>query len=78
MNEKEVEETFVIKSYLKADLAHLYHPNLPVPYAMSKLRSWIRKNKELYVRMYQGGEGKNDHSYTRRQVCLIIHYLDIP
>ena len=34
MNENEEETKFVVKSYLKADLAHLYHPNLPIPYAM--------------------------------------------
>ena len=78
MNENEEETKFVVKSYLKADLAHLYHPNLPSPYAMCKLRGWIRKNKELHSLLYQGGEGKNDHSYTRRQVSLIVRYLDTP
>lgn len=72
------EETFVVRSYLKVDLAHLYHPNLPLPYAMCKMRAWIRHNKELYSLMYSGGEGKNDHSYSRRQVKLIVQYLDIP
>ena len=38
----------------------------------------IRKNKELHSLLYQGGEGKNDHSYTRRQVSLIVRYLDTP
>ena len=42
------EEKFVIKAYLKADLARLYSPNLPAGYAMCKLRSWIRRNKELH------------------------------
>lgn len=67
------EEKFVIKAYLKADLARLYSPNLPAGYAMCKLRSWIRRNKELHAHMYEGGEGKGDHSYTRRQVRLILN-----
>ena len=50
------EEKFVIKAYLKADLARLYSPNLPAGYAMCKLRSWIRRNKELHAHMYEGGE----------------------
>ena len=72
------EEKFVIKAYLKADLARLYSPNLPAGYAMCKLRSWIRRNKELHAHMYEGGEGKGDHSYTRRQVRLIFEYLGEP
>ena len=72
------EEKFVIKAYLKADLARLYSPNLPAGYAMCKLRSWIRRNKELHAHMYEGGEGRGDHSYTRRQVRLIFEYLGEP
>lgn len=72
------EESFVIRPYLKADLAHRYNPHLPLVYAMQKLRSWIRNNKELYKAMYSGGEGKNDHAYSARQVRLIVKYLDEP
>lgn len=74
----EEEEKFVVKSYLKADLAVLYNPHLPVVYAMRKLRGWIRVNAPLYALMYQGGEGKNDHSYSRRQVRLIVEYIGEP
>ena len=69
---------FKVQSYLKCDLAQLYHPHLPVPYAMSKLRAWIRRCPELHEKMYIGGEGQNDHAYTRRQVALIVQYLDAP
>ena len=69
---------FEIRSYLKTELAQLYHPHLPSAYAMNKLRSWIRRCPELYTQMYSHGEGKNDHSYTRRQVKLIIEFLDVP
>ena len=48
------------------------------PYAMRKMREWIRNNKELYDAMYSGGEGKNDHAYSARQVRLIVKYLDEP
>ena len=30
------------------------------------------------TQMYSGGEGKNDHAYSARQVRLIVKYLDEP
>lgn len=72
------EEKFVIRAYLKAELAQLYSPNLPAVYAMRKLRAWIRRNEALSAVLYQGGESKKDHSYTKRQVRLIVKYLDEP
>ena len=76
--EEVAEEPFIIRPYLKADLAHRYNPHLPLVYAMQKLRGWIRNNKKLYAAMYIGGEGKNDHAYSARQVRLIVKYLDAP
>ena len=76
--EEAVEEPFVIRPYLKSELAHLYNPYVPLVYAMRKMREWIRNNKELYDAMYSGGEGKNDHAYSARQVRLIVKYLDAP
>ena len=37
-----------------------------------------KNNKELYDAMYSGGEGKNDHAYSSRQVRLIVKFLDEP
>ena len=76
--EETVEEPFVIRPYLKSELAHLYNPYVPLVYAMRKMREWIKNNKELYDAMYSGGEGKNDHAYSARQVRLIVKYLDTP
>lgn len=73
-----VDETFVVRPYLKSELAHLYNPYVPLVYAMRKMREWIRNNDELYEAMYSGGEGKNDHVYSARQVRLIVKYLDEP
>lgn len=72
------EETFVIRPYLKSELAHLYNPHLPLIYAMQKFRGWIKNNQKLYEAMYSGSEGKNDHAYSTRQVRLIVKYLDEP
>ena len=76
--EEIAEEPFVIRPYLKSELAHLYNPYVPLVYAMRKMREWIRNNKELYDAMYSGGEGKNDHAYSARLVRLIVRYLDEP
>ncbi len=65
-------------SVFEVGLAHLYNPYVPLVYAMRKMREWIRNNKELYDAMYSGGEGKNDHAYSARQVRLIVRYLDEP
>ena len=73
--EEAAEEPFVIRPYLKSELAHLYNPYVPLVYAMRKMREWIRNNNELYDAMYSGGEGKNDHAYSARQVRLIVKYL---
>lgn len=78
VKEEMAEEPFVIRPYLKSELAHLYNPYVPLVYAMRKMREWIRNNKELYDAMYSGGEGKNDHAYSARQVRLIVKYLDEP
>ena len=40
--EEAEEEPFVIRPYLKSELAHKYNPHLPLIYAMQKLRGWIR------------------------------------
>ena len=45
--EEAEEAPFVIRPYLKSELAHKYNPHLPLIYAMQKLRGWIRNNKEL-------------------------------
>lgn len=76
--EEEGEARFVIRPYLKSELAHRYNPHLPLVYAMQKFRSWIKNNKQLYDEMYAGSEGKNDHAYSARQVRLIVKYLDTP
>lgn len=72
------EAKFVIRAYLKVELAQLYSPHLPPMYALRKLRAWIRRNEALSAALYQGGESKKDHSYTKRQVRLIVQYLDEP
>lgn len=70
----EKDERFIIRTYEKAELAHLYNPNMPLVSAMRKLRAWIRRNRQLTAT----GENKRDHSYTPRQVSLIVAVLGEP
>ena len=64
--EEAAEEPFVIRPYLKSELAHLYNPYVPLVYAMRKMREWIRNNNELYDAMYSGGEGKKRPRLQRK------------
>ena len=43
--EEIAEEPFVIRPYLKSELAHLYNPYLRLVYAMRKMWEWIINKK---------------------------------
>ena len=59
MKEKmEKDERFIIRTYEKAELAHLYNPNMPLVSAMRKLRAWIRRNRQLTDALTATGENK--------------------
>lgn len=72
------ERAFEVKPYPKRELAWLYFPYLSESGAMHKLDWWIRLCLGLYSQLYNGSESKNDRSFTRRQVRLIVKYLDTP
>ena len=74
----EEEHKFIIRTYSKAELAHLYNPDMPLVSAMRKLRQWIRRNKLLSSALAEAGENKRDHSYPPLQVRLITRYLGEP
>ncbi len=69
---------FVIRSYLKVDLAQMYSPHVSQRTAMNRLNAWIRRNPELSARLYSGRESKHDISFSARQVRLPVEYLDVP
>lgn len=75
---KEDERKFIIKAYLKVELARMYSPHLSDRSAMNKLNNWIRHNSQLHTRLYSGREGKNDICFSLRQVSLIVQFLDEP
>lgn len=73
-----IQEEFQVRVYLKTELAQLYAPHLDPEAALRKLRKWIHRNPELYDELYAGTEGKNEQAYSKRQVAIIVRYLDAP
>lgn len=73
-----IQEEFQIRVYLKTELAQLYAPHLDPEAALRKMRKWIHRNPELYGQLYAGTEGKNEQAYSKRQVAVIVRYLDVP
>ena len=65
------QEEFQVRVYLKTELAQLYA-------ALRKMRKWIHRNPELYHELYAGTEGKNELAYSKRQVAVLVRYLDTP
>ena len=76
--EMEKDERFIIRTYEKAELAHLYNPNMPLVSAMRKLRAWIRRNRQLTDALFCIVEKKSFEFYTPRQVSLIVAVLGEP
>lgn len=73
-----IQEEFQVRVYLKTELAQLYAPHLDPEAALRKMRKWIHRNPELYDELYAGTEGKNEQAYSKRQVAIIVRYLDAP
>ena len=72
------QEEFQVRVYLKTELAQLYAPHLNPEAALRKMRKWIHRNPELYHELYAGTEGKNERAYSKRQVAVLVRYLDTP
>ena len=72
------QEEFQIRVYLKTELAQLYAPHLDPEAALRKMRKWIHRNPDLYRELYAGTEGKNEQAYSKRQVAIIVRYLEAP
>ena len=56
--EEAEEKPFVIRPYLKSELAHKYNPHLPLIYAMQKLRDGSGIIKNLMMPCIAVGKGK--------------------
>ncbi len=69
---------FVVRPYRKSDFARLYFPDLSPRCALRKLHRWISRSPSLEEAVYGGPEGRNDQSFSRRQVELLVRHFDVP
>ena len=72
------QEEFQVRVYLKTELAQLYAPHLDPEAALRKMRKWIPRNPALYRELYAGTAGKNEQAYSKRQLAIIVRYLEAP
>ena len=66
MNNKE--NLFIIRTYTKAELAHLYNPTVCIKVALQILRRWILFNLPLL----------HNRLLSPKQVATIVQYLGEP
>lgn len=52
---EEKEKKFVVRTYTKAELAHLYNPTLCLKGALQVLRRWIVYNAPLHAALLAQG-----------------------
>ena len=70
---------FVIRPYRKTDFAKLCFPDLTPRCALRKLHRWIERSDALRRALYEEGpEGRNEQTFSRRQVELLVRHFDIP
>ena len=71
--------SFEIRSYGKSELAMLYFPHAQTTEgALSNLRFWIRKCRDLDEALKACGMARQAKSYTPKEVALIVEYLGEP
>lgn len=75
---EEEENIFIIRIYTKAELAHLYNPQLTTKSALQVLRRWILHNQELHNRLTRIGYQDRNRSFTPRQVETLVEFLGEP
>jgi len=72
------ETDFIVRTYKKSDLAHLYNPDTSILTALQLLKKWIRANEGLSCALAATGLKSTAKLYTPKQVELIVEYLGEP
>lgn len=73
-----MEEEFRIRTYTKAELAHLYNPYMTIPCALRILAKWIAGNKSLVNQLSTLEYKHRSRIYTPKQVKAIAEHLGEP
>lgn len=76
MNNKE--KLFIIRTYTKAELAHLYNPTVCIKVALQILRRWILFNLPLLHELEAEGYRARNRLLSPKQVATIVQYLGEP
>ena len=76
MNNKE--NLFIIRTYTKAELAHLYNPTVCIKVALQILRRWILFNLPLLHELEAEGYRARNRLLSPKQVATIVQYLGEP
>ena len=76
MNYKE--DSFLIRTYTKAELAHLYNPHVCLKVALQILRRWINYNLPLLHELEQEGYRARTRLLSPNQVGTIIQVWGEP
>lgn len=77
-DEEEEDEKFIVRNYTKLELAMLYSPDLKMESAVRKLKRWVNGNTFLVEALAAVGANPNRHSYTAREVAIVVKYLGTP
>lgn len=70
--------TFVIRTYAKCELAHLYCPGLPIVSALKIFKSWIERHPTLEINLMETGYKRRNRYFSPKQVELILDCLGEP
>ncbi len=75
---REDKQPFVLRPYRKTEFALLYFPELKPRCALRKLNRWIERQQDLHESLYSGPEGRNEATFSRRQVKLLVEHFEEP
>lgn len=72
------EQEMVVRCYPKSELALLYFPELSADSAVRRLMRWIKRCTGLTDELLKLDYRPACHSFSAREVRLIVHYLGEP
>ncbi len=75
---KKMIENFTLRSYTKAELAHLYNPTMTYDCALRTFRRWLIRVPVLCDELKRTGYQDKQHVLSPRQVQIIFRYLGEP
>lgn len=78
MEEKQIDQAFVYRSYPKDELAQMYLPGYARATAVKKFNSWIKKSPQLQDELKHSGVSIRTRIYSTIHVRQIVEHLGEP